>query len=183
MCCATHTHTLSLMSYTQSGNQSCCQCESRRLSQISSSATLLTLNYGFDFTAQHEAFPLKLTLMLSDEINTTITLAINANQPLCLISSQHEIKVGPFYSSLCFCSWLICGHYAKKMPCSTSETTSFWLISEIPLMFPTPSLKSPGFFLSCNFHFSRSNKFPNHHYTKKCNHDVRYKVIREELFF
>lgn len=95
MCCTTHAHTL--MSNTQSGNQSCYQCESRRISQISSSATLLTLNYGFDFTAQHEAFPLKLTLMLSDEINTTIMTAINANQPLCFISSEHEIKVDLFY--------------------------------------------------------------------------------------
>lgn len=95
MCCTTHTHTL--MSYTQSGNQSCCLCESRCLSQISSSATLLTLNYGFDFTAQHEAFLLKLTLMLSDVINTRISLAINANQPLCFISSQHEIKIEIFF--------------------------------------------------------------------------------------
>lgn len=106
------------MPYTQSGNQSCFQCESRRLSQIRYSATLLTLNYGFDFIAQHEAFPLKLTLMLSDEINTTITTTINANQLLCFISNEHKIKVDPFHfhntHSLCFCSWFICGNYGKK---------------------------------------------------------------------
>lgn len=79
--------------------------------------------------------------------------------------------------------WTLCQKRKKNSSCSTSETTSFWLISEIPLMFTTPSLKSPGFFLSRNFHFSRSNKFPNHHYTKKCNHDVRYEDIREELFY
>lgn len=143
-----HTYTHILMSCTQSSNQSCCQCESRRLSQISSSATLLTLNYGFDFTAQHEAFPLKLTLMLSDEINTTITTAINANQPLCFIS-RHEIKMDPFYflntHLLCICSWFICGHYAKKkkkkevwlLRCFWKDI-SFRLTSQISLIFYNP---------------------------------------------
>lgn len=145
-----HTYTHILMSCTQSSNQSCCQCESRRLSQISSSATLLTLNYGFDFTAQHEAFPLKLTLMLSDEINTTITTAINANQPLCFIS-RHEIKMDPFYflntHLLCICSWFICGHYAKKKKKSLVitlllKTFLFGWHHKFPLFFITPTLQS-----------------------------------------
>jgi len=55
------------------------------------------------------------TYSLSDEINTTITTAINAKQPLCFISSEHEIKVERFYyhntHSLCFCLvhlWKLC---------------------------------------------------------------------------
>lgn len=132
-----HTYTHILMSCTRSGNQSCCQCESRRLSQISSSAMLLTLNYGFDFTAQHEAFPLKLTLMPSDEINTTITTAINANQPLCFISRQREIKMDPFFflNFLCICSWFICGHYAKKKGVLTLLLKRHFFLADITTNF------------------------------------------------